>query len=30
MERLEPFKTAAPEDGWEKWVGAEHHMIIIV
>ena len=22
-ERLEPYKTAAPEDGWDKWVGAE-------
>ncbi|KAI0236094.1 Xanthine dehydrogenase/oxidase, partial [Lamellibrachia satsuma] len=22
MERLEPFKTAAPEDGWEKWAVA--------
>ncbi|KAI0211157.1 Xanthine dehydrogenase/oxidase [Lamellibrachia satsuma] len=24
MERLEPFKAAAPEDGWEKWVLAAY------
>ncbi|KAI0225879.1 Xanthine dehydrogenase/oxidase [Lamellibrachia satsuma] len=24
MQRLEPFKTAAPEDGWDKWVLAAY------